>query len=222
MKVGVVHFPGSENPELFINTLRCISQHDFSVINWNQSELPPKLDFLIIPGGCSFSDSLGPGTLAKLTPASALIKKAAKQGIPIFGIGNGFQILCHLGLLPGCFVRTPDENKVRCNVHVKALEQSSDFDFDEKPYLSSVSAVFGRYFLDKRAVERLEEKKLISHKFCDKRGNIGSENPYLSSNQVAGIFSDNKKICGVIFHPERTLLPNKITSGLPKSLAGTV
>ena len=113
MKIGIIRYPGSNCDH---DTLRYFGGESFFI--WHKTNVLPEVDFLIIPGGFAFGDRtynyatgkymLNIGIKTFESPVKKVIMEAHKKGIPILGIGNGFQILIKLGLLPGNLLQNKD------------------------------------------------------------------------------------------------------------------
>ena len=135
MRVGIIKYPGSNCDE---DTFRYFStdgngeNNDVFFIWHKEIEMPDAMDLLIIPGGFAFGDryytkgatgeyDIDPGKMAVKSPVTKIIMQAHRNKIPILGICNGFQILTHLGLLPGTMGQNNTKlfcsKKVNCNVY---------------------------------------------------------------------------------------------------------
>src|SRR6185369_8368792 len=104
MKFGVVIFPGSNCDHDVLEACRLASGQE-AVPLWHKEHELKGVDFIVIPGGFSYGDYLRCGAIARFSPVMREVVEFAKQGGPVLGICNGFQILCEAGLLPGALVR---------------------------------------------------------------------------------------------------------------------
>ena len=104
MKVAVIQFPGSNCDQdclrAFTEGLKVEAEYI-----WHKESSVAGFDAIVLPGGFSYGDYLRCGAIARFSPIMKAVKDAAEQGVPVFGVCNGFQILCEAGLLPGALVR---------------------------------------------------------------------------------------------------------------------
>jgi len=208
VKISVIEFPGSSGVKDAVYALREILSHEVNIL-WHQEEFSSTPDLLVIPGGAAFGDYLRPGALTKTSPVSAVIRKCAKEGVPVLGIGNGFQILCELGLLPGILLANTISEflKVDSHLYVDSRENLWTKHFEEDAFIKlPLACYYGRYFIDARGLRDLEENDRIVYRFCDAEGEVDLENPYNGSlNSIAGICNRHGNVLGVIAHPERVV-----------------
>ena len=164
---------------------------------WHERE-DFKADLIVLPGGFSYGDYLRSGAIAKFAPAMKTLLKHAKNGGYILGICNGFQILLELKLLRGAmkhnenlsFISKPQGLKIMSNENafLKAFKK------DEKITLP-IAHGEGNYYADDEAIKMLYDKDMILLKYLN--------NPNGSKDDIAGICDENKKIFGLMPHPER-------------------
>lgn len=182
---------------------------------------------LILPGGFSYGDYLRSGALAAQSPVMKSVKEAAKEGVPILGICNGFQILCEAGLLPGTLMANKSLRFIDDWVDLKLENPSSywgDFQTEQKilgdiTNSSSNSNSFsnsfsssssnskncrlhiahgeGRYFINKNELEFLWKNKQVWWTYKD--------NPNGSVDNIAGVMNKTKNVAGLMPHPERAV-----------------
>ncbi len=164
---------------------------------WHERE-DFKADLIVLPGGFSYGDYLRSGAIAKFAPAMKTLLKHAKNGGYILGICNGFQILLELKLLKGAmkhnenlsFISKPQGLKIVSNENafLKAFKK------DEKITLP-IAHGEGNYYADDETIKMLYDKDMILLKYLN--------NPNGSKDDIAGICDENKKIFGLMPHPER-------------------
>ena len=208
MKIAVIVFPGSGGVADALYAYRdVLGQEVYSV--WHQEETVGEPDVMVIPGGSAFGDYLRPGALTKASPIVGAIRKFARDDRPVIGIGNGFQILCELEILPGVLLPnlnsrfmntdtfvTVDNTKSVWTRHVQA----------EEILVLPMSCYNGRYYADKRTLKDLEEEGHIAFRFCDLEGDVDVQRPFNGSlNAVAGILNRHENVLGIINHPERAV-----------------
>jgi len=195
IRVGVVQFPGSNCDDDCVDVVR--RHFDFEVFKiWYQLTELPKLNAMIIPGGFSFGDYLRSGALAAHAPIMRPIKEFANRGGAVLGICNGFQILTESGLLPGALLQNRNMEFICRTVHLKSASNS---------ILSMpIAHGEGRYWIDENNLSELEDKSRIAFRYCNEQGLTNqTANPNGSVANIAGVYSENKKILGMMPHPER-------------------
>ena len=208
MKIAVVVFPGSGGVQDAVYAYRDVLKQEVYTV-WHQEESVGNADILVIPGGAAFGDYLRPGALVKASPVCGGIRKFARDGLPIIGIGNGFQILCELEILPGILL--PNSSSRFLNTEVNLLTQNTKSVWtrhleEESVLKAPVSCYYGRYYADKRTLKDLEEMEHVAFRFCDHEGDVDTENPFNdSTNAIAGILNRHENVLGIIAHPERAI-----------------
>ena len=213
MKAAIISFPGSFD---LANTRRVFTEilgvdaeelsHDIDNLN-----LISQFDMLVLPGGASFADAIRPGRMARASKISTALKKYADSDGLILGIGNGFQILCELGILPGILLRNINCTYLNRRMQFAAANRESVFTSSLPPdgMLSlSVSCYNGRYYADRRSFQEIEEKNQVAFHYCTRFGDPDTDNSIHGSlGGIAGVLNRKKNVLGVIFHPERSAEP---------------
>lgn len=205
MKFGVVTFPGSNCDHDMIYTLETIMGHEI-VHLWHKDGSIPKVDAIALPGGFTYGDYLRCGAIAKHSPIMAEVIKFANQNRPVFGICNGFQILCESGLLPGVLLQNTNQRFICSNQYIIADNPKTAFTAHagSKPLNIPIAHSEGRYYAPDEMLEELEDNGQVLFRYCDKNGKITDEaNPNGSVNHIAGVCNKNKNVYGMMPHPER-------------------
>ena len=101
MKFGVVRFPGTCDDADALLACRRVGDAEYL---WHADRDLRGADAVVIPGGFSYGDHLRVGAVARFAPVMEAIADFARDGGPVLGICNGFQILCEAGLLPGALL----------------------------------------------------------------------------------------------------------------------
>jgi phosphoribosylformylglycinamidine synthase len=206
MKFGVVVFPGSNCDH---DAYHVISKHVGQPVDfvWHKETDLSSYDALLIPGGFSYGDYLRAGALARFSPVMSAVKDFAAAGKFVFGICNGFQILCESGLLPGALIRNADLHFVCRHVNVKVENQSTPYttEVPEGTVLSlPVAHADGNYVCDDATFNALEENGQIVFRYCDQDGEVTpGSNPNGARSNIAGICNLNRNVLGMMPHPER-------------------
>ena len=164
-------------------------------------------DCIIVPGGFSYGDYLRAGAIARFSPIMSAVVEFAKAGGYVWGICNGFQILCEAGLLPGALLRNNHQKFICKNVHL--VTQTNNSPITATLHVGQalripIAHAEGCYYADQATLEQLENNDQILFKYCDASGAIGAmHNPNGSANNIAGICNENRNVFGMMPHPER-------------------
>lgn len=208
MKIAVVVFPGSGGVADAVNAFGDVLKQEVYTV-WHQEESIGDADVLVIPGGSAFGDYLRPGALVKGSPIVGPIRKFARDDRPVIGVGNGFQILCELEILPGVLV--PNYHSRFLNTDTFVLVENSRSVWtrrleEEEVLKLPMSCYYGRYYADKRTLKDLEEEGHVAFRFCDLDGDVDPDAPFnASSHAIAGILNRHENVLGMIHHPERAI-----------------
>jgi phosphoribosylformylglycinamidine synthase subunit PurQ / glutaminase len=209
MKSSVIVFPGSNCDRDIAVALKKFQIKNQMV--WHEEISLPKSDLVVLPGGFSYGDYLRTGCIASKSKIINEVIKHAKKGGLVLGICNGFQILIETGLLPGVLLRNKKIRFIAKNVFLKVITVDSKFclNFRKKNIIElPIAHNEGNYFANNEVLNKLEDKNLISFKYCNNEGQITKDaNPNGSSNNIAGILNEQKNILGMMPHPERLIDP---------------
>ena len=209
MKFGVVTFPGSNCDDDMIHVLETVMGQEV-VHLWHKEETLPgfeKGDCIILPGGFSYGDYLRAGAIARFSPIMNAVIEFANNGGFVWGICNGFQILCEAGLLPGVLLRNSNQKFICKNVYLKTKTNNSAITSNinlEEPLKIPIAHADGNYFADPETLDALAENDQILFTYCDASGNETQEaNPNGAQRNIAGICNKNRNVFGMMPHPER-------------------
>lgn len=209
MKSAVIVFPGSNCDRDMAVAIEKASGKAPAMIWHADHELPEGLDFIAIPGGFSYGDYLRSGAMSAHSPVMQEIIKAADRGVYILGVCNGFQVLTEAGLLPGVLMRNRDLRFICKNVHLKVENTGSIFtqNYSQHQVIEvPIAHHDGNYNASSDVITRMEGNDQIAFRYCDIEGDVSAEsNPNGSIGNIAGIFSTNKRILGMMPHPERVV-----------------
>jgi phosphoribosylformylglycinamidine synthase len=164
-------------------------------------------DCIILPGGFSYGDYLRTGAIARFSPIMDAVIDFANKGGKVWGICNGFQILCESGLLPGALLRNTNMKYTCKNIYIKVKNTDSllTSNCTENEVLKiPIAHGEGRYYADEKTMNELVANKQIIFTYTDENGVESDEsNPNGSVNNIAGICNKNRNVYGMMPHPER-------------------
>jgi phosphoribosylformylglycinamidine synthase I len=206
MKFGIVLFPGSNCDQDMIYVLRDILKQDVVEL-WHKEHNLKNVDFVVLPGGFSYGDYLRSGAIARFSPIMNEVMEFADQGGNVFGVCNGFQILCEAGLLPGALLSNLDLKFSCKNVYIKS-ENADTLLTSAIPKNKSLKIPIahgeGNYYTDVNSLKKMNANGQILFRYCDENGTVTPEsNPNGSLENIAGICNDRKNVFGMMPHPER-------------------
>lgn len=197
MKAAVVVFPGSNcDRDLAVAFEQAGAAIDMV---WHKDDaLPEGVDIVGVPGGFSYGDYLRCGAIAAQSPIVQSVKDHAARGGYVLGICNGFQVLTETGLLPGALLRNAGLKYICKTVGLKV--ETSQSAFTEGYNAGDVINVpiahhDGNYFADPETIARLQGDDRVAFSYTD--------NPNGSLSDIAGVLSENRRVLGMMPHPER-------------------
>jgi len=205
MKFGVVVFPGSNCDEDMVYVLRDIMKQE-TVKLWHKNTDLEGCTHIVLPGGFSYGDYLRSGAIARFSPIMDSIMAHAQKGGFVFGVCNGFQILCESGLLPGALLHNNSRKFICKNVHIKveATDTVLTNSVPAKALKIPIAHGEGKYFADAETMASLKKNNQILFKYCDEQGNITEDaNPNGATDNIAGVCNAGRNVFGMMPHPER-------------------
>ncbi|MBV9739686.1 MAG: phosphoribosylformylglycinamidine synthase subunit PurQ, partial [Hyphomicrobiales bacterium] len=162
-------------------------------------------------GGFSYGDYLRCGAIAARSPIMEAVGVHAKRGGLVLAICNGFQIACEAGLLPGVLMRNAAMHFVCRFQHLRVERADTPFANAYARHQAIKVCVAhgeGNYVVDEETLARLEREGLVAFRYCDARGNLSeAANPNGATNAIAGIYSENLRVLGLMPHPENLVDP---------------
>ncbi len=197
MRAAVIVFPGSNcDRDLAVAFERAGFQVEMV---WHKdATLPEGVDIVGVPGGFSYGDYLRCGAIAAQSPICKAVVNHTKRGGYAIGVCNGFQILTETGILPGALLRNAGLKYICRTVGLKV--ETSDSAFTQGYNSGDVIGIpiahhDGNYFADDATLSALREHDRIAFTYA--------ENPNGSVGDIAGILSENRRVLGMMPHPER-------------------
>jgi len=202
MKFGIVVFPGSNCDRDMYDALKHDLKQDVTML-WHKDKDLSNFnteDCIILPGGFSYGDYLRCGAIARFSPMMQTVIEFANAGGKVFGVCNGFQILCESHLLPGALLRNGNQQFVCKNVFIT--------NETGKVFKIPVAHGEGRYYADEKIVNGLEANGQVIFYYCDENGTITEKaNPNGATRNIAGICNATRNVFGMMPHPERACSP---------------
>jgi phosphoribosylformylglycinamidine synthase len=197
MRAAVITFPGSNCDRDLAQAFKLVGAH-VTMVWHKETELPRGLDVIGIPGGFSFGDYLRCGAIAAQSPICQAVIDFAKKGGHVLGICNGFQVLCETRLLPGVLIRNAGLSFVCRQQGLQVGSTNSPFTSGYTPgQLITIPIAHhdGNYVADAALVARLRDEDRIAFTYAG--------NPNGSVGDIAGVLSENRRVLGMMPHPER-------------------
>ena len=211
MHAAIILFPGSNREGDVHRALASVTGQAPTIVWHGKSALPAGTDLVVLPGGFSYGDYLRCGAIAARSPVMEAVRAHARRGGRVLGICNGFQIACESGLLPGVLMRNQNL-RFACHMqHLRVERTDTAFTAQYRAFQVIKVAIAhgeGNYTVDAETLARLEGEGRVAFRYCDAAGRLGgAANPNGSVNDIAGIYSDNFKVLGLMPHPENLIDP---------------
>ena len=198
MKFGIVVFPGSNCDADMRDALQDDLGQEVLMLWHKYKDLSAFTteDCIVLPGGFSYGDYLRCGAIARFSPMMQSVIEFAQKGGKVFGVCNGFQILCESNLLPGALLRNANQQFICQNTFIKDPAGSI--------YKIPIAHGEGRYHGSPALLDQLEKNNQVIFRYCDEQGQITEQaNPNGSARNIAGICNENRNVFGMMPHPER-------------------
>ena len=209
MNFGVVVFPGSNCDDDVVHVLGDVLKQSVKKLWHKDTDLGGLTtdDCIVLPGGFSYGDYLRSGAVARFSPIMQHVIEFANNGGVVWGICNGFQILCESGLLPGALLRNENQRFICKNLFIKPITNNSAITAGvglDNNLKIPIAHADGRYFAPEDTLQSLIDNDQILFKYCDAKGEIKPEsNPNGSIENIAGICNAKRNVFGMMPHPER-------------------
>ncbi len=211
MKSAVIVFPGSNCDRDMAVALTEATGRKAEMVWHKDASLPDGLDMVALPGGFSFGDYLRCGAIAARAPVMRAVVDFANRGGLVLGVCNGFQILIEAGLLPGALMRNQTLKFVCSDVRLAVETTASPFTSaygNRRIVTVPIAHHDGAYIADADLLARLKAEDRIAFRYVDAAGLPTPEsNPNGSADNIAGVLSANRRVLGMMPHPERLADP---------------
>jgi phosphoribosylformylglycinamidine synthase I len=199
VKFGVVRFPGSCDE---VDAQLAASRVGEAVLLWHGERDLQGVDAVIVPGGFSYGDYLRAGAIARFSPVMESVARFARDGGLVFGICNGFQVLCEAGLLPGALLPNTGLRFV-CR-QVTVVVENADTPFTAECELGQLLSIpvkhtTGRYYAPAPMLAQIEQAGQVLLRYAS------GANPNGSENDIAGVCNERGNVMGLMPHPEHAV-----------------
>jgi phosphoribosylformylglycinamidine synthase I len=199
VRIGVVTFPGSLDDQDAARAVRYAGAEPVAL--WHADRDLHGVDAVILPGGFSYGDYLRCGAIARFSPVMSQLIPAARAGLPVLGICNGFQVLCEAHLLPGALTRNERLRFVHTNVSLTVQNAATAWTSGYAPgqqLVVPLKSGEGRYAADEATLDELERSGRVVLRYAG-----GAPNG--SAREIAGICSPDGNVVGLMPHPEHAI-----------------
>lgn len=198
-RIGVITFPGSLDDVDALRAAKVAGAQGVSL--WHADTDLHGVDAVIIPGGFSYGDYLRAGAIAAQAPVMRSVIDAARGGLPVLGICNGFQVLCEAGLLPGVLMRNAGL-KFHCTDQALRVDRAGTawtgrYE-DGEEIVIPLKHAEGRYVAPEAVLDELEADGRVLFRYA-------GGNPNGALRDIAGICSADGRIAGLMPHPEHAI-----------------
>ncbi len=202
MKVAILVFPGSNCDRDLAVAFRKAGAR-VEMVWHRETALPARTDIVGVPGGFSYGDYLRCGAIAARSPVCRALGAHLERGGYALGVCNGFQILTEMGVLPGALLRNAGQRYV-CRptpLNVATIDSAFTVAYrEDRPVEFPVAHHDGNFFAGPDGIARLRGEDRIAFTYAD--------NPNGSTADIAGILSPNRRVLGLMPHPERAADPD--------------
>ncbi|MEO7260698.1 MAG: phosphoribosylformylglycinamidine synthase subunit PurQ [Jatrophihabitantaceae bacterium] len=201
VRVGVVTFPGSLDDRDAMRAIRLAGAEPVPL--WHGDKWLCDVDAVVLPGGFSYGDYLRCGAIARFSPAMESVIDGARNGLPVLGICNGFQVLCEAHLLPGALIRNAERRFVCRDQRIRIDNAGTPWTAGYQPgqeLVIPIKNIDGGFVADQRTLDALTAEGRVVASY------LGG-NPNGSYRDIAGICNQAGNVVGLMPHPEHAVDP---------------
>jgi len=199
VKFGVLQFPGSCDEVDALEAARRVGEAE---LIWHGERDLKGADAIVVPGGFSYGDYLRAGAIARFAPAMESVIEFAREGGPVLGICNGFQVLCEARLLPGALLPNRNLRFTFRQVELEVLSSGGTFTRacarGERLSIPAKHA-WGRYYADDQTLAAMDDSGQIVLRYAP------GENFNGSLHDIAGVCNEAGNVFGLMPHPEHAV-----------------
>ena len=198
-RIGVVTFPGSLDDRDALRAVRAVGADAVSL--WHKDPSLHEVDAVVLPGGFSYGDYLRTGAIARFSPVMDAVIAGAREGLPVLGVCNGFQVLCEAHLLPGALIRNSGLHFVCTDQPLRIESTSTAWTHDYQLGARAVIPIKngeGRYVADAHTLDLLEAQGRVVARYA-------GANPNGSMRDIAGVANEAGNVVGLMPHPEHAI-----------------
>ena len=210
MKAAVVVFPGINRERDMAIALELATGQKPRMI-WHKETDLGDVDLVVLPGGFSYGDYLRCGAMASLSPVMGAVKRHAERGGYVLAVCNGFQIVTEAGLLPGALLRNAGLRFLSMDCHLRVERADTAFTGHYQKgqvFRAPMAHGDGNYTAHVEDLDRLEGEGLVAFRYAEPDGTLTDRaNRNGSARNIAGIFSPNLRVLGLMPHPENLVDP---------------
>ncbi|HXH27988.1 MAG TPA: phosphoribosylformylglycinamidine synthase subunit PurQ [Candidatus Polarisedimenticolia bacterium] len=207
MKFGIVIFPGSNCDHDVYHVAKHVLGQEAAFL-WHKATTLGAVDCVVLPGGFAHGDYLRAGAMARFSPIMKAVEAFARRGGMVFGICNGFQVLCEAGLLPGALMRNSSLHYVCRDVFLRTERQDTPYTARIKQgtvLKIPIGHGEGCYVAPEETLKELEQKRQVVFRYCDAGGQVTTDsNPNGSLRAIAGVCNERGNVLGMMPHPDRS------------------
>jgi phosphoribosylformylglycinamidine synthase len=205
VRFGVLQFPGSCDEVDALEAARRVGEAE---LIWHGERDLGGADAIVVPGGFSYGDYLRAGAIARFAPAMESVIEFAREGGPVLGICNGFQVLCEARLLPGALLPNRNLRFTFRQVELEVLSSGGTFTracaLGERLSIPAKHA-WGRYYADEQTLASMDDSGQIVLRYAP------GENFNGSLHDIAGVCNEAGNVFGLMPHPEHAV--DQLTGG---------
>ncbi|WP_205695986.1 phosphoribosylformylglycinamidine synthase subunit PurQ [Conexibacter sp. SYSU D00693] len=192
MRIGVITFPGTCDD---VDARMAVDKVAESVALWHADPDLHGVDGVVVPGGFSYGDYLRAGAIARFAPVMESVVAAAREGLPVLGICNGFQVLCEAGLLPGALLPNTSLRFICRQVELQV--QRTDTPFTSQCQVGDRLSIPSKHMSGRFTGEVPEDQVVLRY--------VDGHNPNGSQDDVAGVCNEQRNVLGLMPHPEHAV-----------------